>query len=80
MKKIAFIIYCYANEDGFDVYGSRIINKQCYYELKTHKDFIEVYKNGSSEVFYRIETIRDGVNFCHVITSLRRLDNIFKFF
>lgn len=80
MNKIAFIIYSYAHEDGFEVYGSRIFNKKSYFDLKVCKKCIEVYKNGASEIFYKIETTKDCVNFCLIITSLRRVDNIIKLF
>ncbi|PQJ55664.1 hypothetical protein BTO01_22470 [Vibrio jasicida] len=73
IENLLEMISSYAVEEGFEVYGSRLTSKRCYYDLKTYKLHIDVYINGKTKPFYRIESIKDGVNFCLIISSVEQL-------
>ncbi len=72
LNKILDIIFSYANEEGFSVYGNRITNKYCYYDLTSNRKHITAYINGEQSPFYRIETTKDGVNFCLILSSIEK--------
>lgn len=76
IKKIFEMISGYASEEGFTVYGGRLKSKQRHYEMILSKRYITVYLNGQTKPFYRIESIKDGVNFCLIMSSIEQTSKI----
>ncbi|WP_039977203.1 hypothetical protein [Vibrio jasicida] len=72
IKKLLELISRYASEEGFIVYGTRLTSKQCYYDLTISQRHITVYLNGQTKPFYRIESVKDGVNFCLIMSSVEQ--------
>ena len=72
LEKLFEMIRGYASEEGFTVCGTRLASKQCYYDLTVSQRHITVYLNGKTEPFYLIETVKDGVDFCLIMSSVEQ--------
>ena len=70
VKKLFEIIIDYVREEGLIVNGTRFVGKQCYYDVTLTRHHISIYLNGGRQVFYRIETMKDAVGFCQIISSI----------
>jgi hypothetical protein len=70
VSDLVAIIKSYACEEGFTVYGNRLARKFRYYDLSISPLHITVYMNGEIKPFYRIETFKDVINFCLIISSI----------
>lgn len=70
IKKLLEMIIDYVREEGFMVSGTRFVGKQCHYDVTVTQRHISIYRNGGRQPFYRIETMKDAVSFCQVISSL----------
>ncbi|HHY0446322.1 TPA: hypothetical protein ACVU4T_003256 [Vibrio parahaemolyticus] len=70
IEKLLEMIMEYVKEEGFMVSGTRFVGQQCYYDVTLTQRHISVYRNGAKQPFYRIETMKDAVSFCQVISSL----------
>lgn len=73
MKKVLDVIRKYAAEEGHIVYRTRLVTRFRYYDFKVSQNRISVHMNGSRKILYNINTMRDAINFCQMLTSLEHI-------
>ncbi|CAH1536815.1 conserved hypothetical protein [Vibrio owensii] len=74
MRDLAKIISSYASVEGYNIFGTRFTKNGRYFYMEIEQMHINIYFSKNKVPLYKIENIKDCVNFCHIISVLGEVE------